>query len=68
MGVAGCNQRNTHAIGNLDCACHLLALDFEFVVHDLDKESIAEHAIEPLSDFDGFLDGRVGVVALEDRA
>ena len=67
VGVAGCNQRNTHAISNLDCTRHLLALDFELVVHDLDKEPITEHAIEPLGNFDCFLDRGVGVVTLEDR-
>ena len=64
--VAGGNQGNTHSVGNLDRPRHLLTLDFDFVIHDLNEKSIAKDAIEPLSHFDRLLDGRVGVVALQD--
>ena len=64
--IAGSNQRNSDPIGDFDGARHLLALDLEFVVHDLDKESITEHTLKPLCYVDRFLDCCVRVVTFED--
>ncbi len=68
VGIARRDQGDTDSVGNVDRAGHLLALDLELVVHDLDEESIFEDPREPLRYLDGILDGPVGVVSLENSA
>ncbi len=52
--VAGSNDRQAHAFGDLHRAFELHALDLDTIVHDLNEVAIAEYIVEPTSDLARF--------------
>ena len=54
MTVAGRYQRNPQSLGNLDGTLERDILQFDAVVHDLDKITVAENSVEPLRHFCSF--------------
>ena len=62
MSIVGCDQRQSHAVGDIDSTQELFALDLQPIIHDLDEVPIAKKLGKPSRDVLGLFNrsGRIG--------